>query len=375
MNERQSRLLTWATGGTAPPYRLELHLTNRCNLRCLSCWTWSEAKPEKVSLPRDLVIDVIEQALNLSIRDFWLVGGGEPMFDPELCLEVQTRIKQAGAAGFLVTNGTLFTPQIIEQLVGMAWDMVIVSLDGPSEQINDRLRNRAGVFTHVLNALREFTNLKNEQKVQLPILRINTVISKDNIDELEGMFEVAAEVGVREVLFHGMNILSPQGEQLKPTAEQIARLTSRIDALLAVARNLGIETNIEKYRSKELIEATSEMDQLLVAPESQGVLSAPCFDPWERMVVLPDGRAGSCNAFQERGLISRKGRILQAEVCDNIHQATLREIWYGKKLQHVRAAMQRNILLPICVRCCVGNVLENQRLRRELVAALTTKGE
>ncbi|MBN2053573.1 radical SAM protein [bacterium] len=365
MEERLSRLMKWARGDSAPPSRLELHLTNRCNLSCLSCWAWSTAKPPEDRLDDARLLTLIDEAHLLGIRDFWLVGGGEPLLRTNTCLAVQDRIMQGGGRGHLVTNGTLFTGTMLEWLVTKGWEMVVVSVDGPDAPVNDHLRNRAGVFDTISKSLLSLAHLKKTHGVEKPIVRINTVISGPNIDRLDGMLNFAAVHGAREVLFHSMNVLSPRGAELQPTAGQMVSLRDRIPALELTARRLGVETNIGRYRESFLLESTAELDRFLLGTED-GLLGTPCFDPWERMIVLPDGRAGSCNAFREQGLVDRRGVHLQDEVCDDAREKNLGEIWYGSVMTQVRRGFMAKLLLPICLRCCVGNILENQRLRAAL---------
>lgn len=64
--------------------RLEIHLTYRCNLRCLHCSNLITQAPSVVTMPVDRVRQLVAESIELDWPWDWLVlHGGEPTLHPE----------------------------------------------------------------------------------------------------------------------------------------------------------------------------------------------------------------------------------------------------------------------------------------------------
>ena len=160
-------LLLWEKHGWAPPYRMHICLTDHCNLECLACWRFAPEHRNNLSYPRNETSDIrllklIDEAVGLGVKEIELTGGGEPFVRRNLARELMKRIKEAGLRGTITTNGTLLSYDDIRLMVDLGWDEVIISLDGPTAEINDKLRPPKGSFNKTLETITSFKKYKLE---------------------------------------------------------------------------------------------------------------------------------------------------------------------------------------------------------------------
>ena len=163
---------------SSPPTRLQLYLTNRCNLRCVHCYMNSSE-----SLNNELSS---EEWKNL-IKDFnSIVGptlvafsGGEPLVLGKDFTRIAEFTKNKDNTTFLFTNGTLITKRNIEDLVNYM-DKIQVSIDGTTEEAHDSVRGD-GSFRRTLKGL----NLLRGKNVEVII---SYCVVPENIDDLRNNF-------------------------------------------------------------------------------------------------------------------------------------------------------------------------------------------
>ncbi|GGC54484.1 hypothetical protein GCM10011504_36080 [Siccirubricoccus deserti] len=132
----------------AAPRVLQIHVTRRCNLRCLHCY--SSSGPEfRDALPEGLVCDAITDAAALGYG-MLAVSGGEPMLYRPLA-QILGHARRQGLATAITTNGMLLDHRRLEPLRGIL-SFIAVSLDGPQEA-HDRMRARPGAFAAMAERL------------------------------------------------------------------------------------------------------------------------------------------------------------------------------------------------------------------------------
>jgi len=70
----------YAVDGIAPiPEKLQLHITNKCNLRCRMCWCWGDSgtRPSRVGLSGEDIKTILDKVECSS--PFVTLTGGEPL--------------------------------------------------------------------------------------------------------------------------------------------------------------------------------------------------------------------------------------------------------------------------------------------------------
>lgn len=127
-----------------------------CNIACRHCFV--SAGPKSTSLPsmsRAQVEDALREAAELGARDAYFTGG-EPFLHPEIRPLIDFTLERMPLT--ILTNALLIDDATAEWIGGRfarsrySLD-VRVSLDGATEETNDRVRGR-GVYRGVVEALR-----------------------------------------------------------------------------------------------------------------------------------------------------------------------------------------------------------------------------
>ncbi len=129
---------------------LQVHVTRRCNLRCLHCYSSSgpEARGE---LPAGMLRGAIDDAAALGYGVL-AVSGGEPLLYRPLA-EILGHARRRGMATAITTNGMLLDRRRLEPLRGVV-SFVAVSLDGAPDE-HDRMRARPGAFAAMAERMGE----------------------------------------------------------------------------------------------------------------------------------------------------------------------------------------------------------------------------
>jgi len=348
MSEKIQRLSEWARGGMAGPLTLELNPTNRCNLKCTSCWQREFDVDYTRELSTDKLISIVKEAKELGVKEFRIPGAGEP-FLKEGLLEVMQEVKNSGMHGMLITNGTLLGPDHARRLIEMGWDVVTVSLDSPDEKTNDALRG-TGSFAR---AKRAIELLAGHNK---PHLRINTVLTNKNYMQLEQLIKLANSLGVKDVQVQPMTVWGKDGRTLELNEREREALGNIAEKAVWFALEKGIFTNISEFAGTRLVEnAASGMDAQIKSKEEKEkhdsrFLSLPCFEPFYNMIILPDGKIAACS-------------ISGGVDGDNLHDKTLKEVWNGEKFREIRKSLLSGDLKDYCRKCCSAVHMENNRIR------------
>ncbi|MGW2601454.1 radical SAM protein [Streptomyces klenkii] len=217
--------------------------TYACPLRCSHCYSESGRRPSRQLGPQDM-LRVTDALISLGPRVVAL-SGGEPLLVRGL-FEVAARLRDAGVRTSVNTSGWLMNRPLAEGLADH-FDEVIVSLDGATPGVHDRIRGRAGSFARVMAALGVLDEVAGERRAagrQGPRLGIDCVVIRSNFGQLE---DFAAVIAHR---FPRLNTLAfnsavPEGLASRPEFcrrellddAQVAHLTS--DGLLARLRELA----------------------------------------------------------------------------------------------------------------------------------------
>lgn len=165
---------------TRVPLFTALAITNKCNYQCTYCYgDYSHQTNENLSV--DELISTIDTLKEMGTRIINLIGG-EPLLRDEIDLLIN-RVKKKGMICHVSTNASLL-PEKIAKIKNV--DAIDVGLDGLEEN-NDKNRGK-GTFQRTFEGIK--TALKNNIKTN-----VNMVLTKHNLDDVEPMVRLAAEMG------------------------------------------------------------------------------------------------------------------------------------------------------------------------------------
>ncbi|WP_242909922.1 radical SAM/SPASM domain-containing protein [Actinomadura terrae] len=152
------------------PHRFaRFHLTNRCQLQCVHCYTSSSPfLPKDGELSTERWIRLVEDfAANGGEK--LLLTGGEALVH-EGCIPVMRRAHELGLEVTLFSNG-MAVPKHLDDLARYA-DIVQISVDGPTAEIHDAIRGRHS-FRRATRAIRLLLDAGVQTQVSTTIMMNN----------------------------------------------------------------------------------------------------------------------------------------------------------------------------------------------------------
>lgn len=355
MEEKIKRIKKWKEGNQAGPYTLEINPTNRCNLECRFCWQRGTNPDLSKELSSDKLIKTIEEAANLGVEEVRIPGSGEPLIRKEVVVEMIKIIKENNMHGLLITNGTFLDEDLMKRLVEWDWDNLTVSIDGPDADTHDYLRQKEGTFRQVEKNLKKLNRIKSETASEKPKLRFNCVLTDKNYDKLPEMLEFAKNYGCQDFQLQPMTPFSHIGEQCMFNGDE-EELDKYLRKASEIAEKYNIYNNLDDFVSNDVVKRTDEMDEVTkeeVSAEGDDFLSAPCYEPWYNMVILPNGKTAQCSMFGGKGGVQIKGKSLE-------------EVWFGEYFERTRERILKGDMFEYCENCCVPVNMENRKIRNEL---------
>lgn len=160
------------------PNNAKIEICGTCNLACVMCLRTSLEHRDRIMSPSEfrIILDHLPDLL------YWSPHGyNEPLLHP-LFLYFVEEAHNRGLSLNLVTNGTLLTPPVVEQLKKFRILKIVVSLEGVGERYEEI--RRGGNWDQLL------ANLAYLAKENLPVV-LHATIWKDNLDQIPELVKLA----------------------------------------------------------------------------------------------------------------------------------------------------------------------------------------
>ena len=277
----------------APPFRLWVDLTSRCNLRCVACPQRMLAEHQRRDMSDALLERLAGQVADMHC-EVNLFHRGEPLLHPDFARWIQ-RFRTAGARLVrLHSNATLLSQQRAEALVAAGPDLVTLSIDSLDPVAYAAARKGADLAS--------------------------------TLEGVRRLFAARATAGggrpALALLLMGDQHWSPAEKQ------RLAQLQA---------------DGLERVVHRRPHNWGGAMEARGAAPQrpGQGRLHA-CTFPWYGLAVLSDGRVTPCpqDFFGDMTL----GRA---------DETPLLEIWHGQAARRLRRAQAAHALerYPVCDSC------------------------
>jgi len=194
--------------------------TARCNLRCLHCYSSSDASCSRDELTTEQAKRFLAQlpAANVPVG---LFSGGEPTLREDL-LQLLLEAKRLGLRTVISTNGTRIDSDTARKLAETQLSYIGISLDG-QEPFHDEFRQTKGSFRAALSGI------ENCHRAGLRT-GLRFTITKSNAEQVPAIFDIAVDAGIRRICFYHL-ISSGRARDLDeqaPTLEQTRRTVNTI---------------------------------------------------------------------------------------------------------------------------------------------------
>ena len=199
------------------PYEWEIDTTNICQLKCPLCHTGlGTVNRQKGVMHFDLYKETVEQIKKYCI---WLslYSWGEPFLNKEIDKYV-AYAHQSNIGTVISSNlNKPLTPEVTERLIRSGLDVLIVSLDGTTQEVYEIYRV-GGYLDRVLDNIKLLAQKKKEMGSKTPYLEWQFIVMRQNEHQIPEARRMAKELGVDGIVFKKVDF--PHGEDDLELAER-----------------------------------------------------------------------------------------------------------------------------------------------------------
>lgn len=171
------------------------NLVRRCNLTCKHCYAVSADIDFPGELNTAQVYDVMDDLRGFGVPVL-ILSGGEPLMRPDI-LDISRRAVEKGFYTALSTNGTLIDDRNIDELAGIGYDYLGISIDG-LRTTHDEFRRKQGAFDESMHAVR----LCRDAGIKVGL---RFTLTQDNADELPDLLQLMRDEGVHKFYLSHLN--------------------------------------------------------------------------------------------------------------------------------------------------------------------------
>ncbi len=339
----------WWRGYAAPPWGIDLLLTDACNLRCSYCPIWGD--DAVVPAPAAFMDTAAALRFIASVAPFRpmiRLFGGEPFLHPEW-RRVVACVREHGLHCTAVSNGTRLPAQA-EDVVASGLLAIGISLD-TNGAVNDALRGR-GTLAAVESGLRALAEAKARLGVETPQVEIYTTVHEGTYEHLVEWADELAAWGISALRLQHLIWFSPG--QLGASMHLLAQ------ALPAPAFFRDEEKSYARAALPKIDVAVLAEQLRTLAARSYPFRIEPHPNLSVEEMVRYYGEAEyeraarrECTTMESYAFVDPRGRLYPCLTLDmgNVLERPFLEVWNGRRFRAFRRLIRREKRLPLCHRC------------------------
>jgi MoaA/NifB/PqqE/SkfB family radical SAM enzyme len=231
----------------------------------------------------------------------------------------------------ILTNGSLLTPKLSEQLILNGLDDLSISIDAALPETYKKLRRHS--FEKIVQNIQELNQLKEKHNSRLPMLSTNFVAIKDNIHELLAFIDLAKELKIGSVR---LTNVEPYTREVQDAILYGDNYTDEVKQIIEKAnekcKSLGIIFSYPEFKKDE--NARCEFMQPIV--------------DWQGNVI-------PCSQFSytRDTLYYGKKAYHLLIVMGNINEKSFKEIWDGRAYRKFRKDVVKGKGPEFCYNYCL----------------------
>lgn len=283
--------------------RLMVETTNRCNLKCVTCFSHQDGRV-KTDMPLKSFVKLIKVNKG-SISHISLYNYGEPLLNRS----ISAMIRYAKKAGIrdvkLATNGMLLTRQKAVSLVHSGLDCISISLDGASQGSYAQFR-AGGDWGMVVKNIARLVAIRDKAGCG-PEIEIQFIIMKRNEHEIAEIESLARKLKVDTLRLKMVLVKKAKWNYLLPKNDQYNRYA--------------------KLKVKKV-----------------------CFKPYEELVINSDGTVIPCCYIVGQDI----GQYQLGNIAEHSIEEILRS---GAYTRFVKNCLTKKSLNSCCGNCNEGNLV------------------
>lgn len=311
------------------PTLVGLDVTSRCNMRCAHCFLGDRHIEDELNT--NDITELIDQLKDMDVYQIYIMGG-EPFLRKDM-MQIIEHVKGSRMTISINTNATLIEDASeLSKMLNPMTDWIQISLDGACAETHDKLRGN-GSFQLVCKKIEMLTKSG-------VVVRINTVVTENNIEELESIYKICHELGVSKLSFNPLypykrvsGVKSPSNEQYINEFTKVVLLHYEMDEPLSLEQDpFTIPYSFDRF------------DRLFNETGTKGIPRFSCRAGLYSCEIDPMGNVYPCTFMHD-----------EAFCAGNIKQNRFKEIWLdeSKWTTIFDKDYKKN---PYCVKCKYGEL-------------------
>ncbi len=323
-------------GSVELPKTATIELTLKCNLNCKMCTQKEDRKKIRWDYSFNDFCKILD---NLGpIVNYLSFIGGEIFVHPDI-FEILEECQRRKIKVHLSTNATLLNKQRINRLKKLKKTVrgIGVSIDGLPGTHNS-IRGSETAFERTAQALKMSVRDFN--------VSVNTVIFKENLDELLEVVDIFRQQGVQNFSWQFEIFSTPQ---------EILASSKILDIPLediSTEEKTVTPYDFPHQEIKELIEKVRAIENISFMVQPRVYDRYP--DSYFNGSLRQDVKVGCKDIFTCR--IDAQGNIIFCPIIKtglgNLLEQPLNEIWNNSRFKKLRLNLLKSNLTPVCKRCC-----------------------
>lgn len=211
------RSATERTGGI----NLMIEPTNRCNLRCVTCFSHQDGRKKRDMSLREFTY-IIDHGTSV-IKNVALYNYGEPLLNKDLWKMIFYAKKKGVRSVKVSTNGILLGRAAIQRLLASGLDKISISVDGITDRTYGKFRV-GGDFKRLIRNIASLVTQRDRVKSSL-IIELQCIITKYTEKDIPRMEDFARTLGVDELRLKTLLVQREQWKFLLPRDAAYSRYT------------------------------------------------------------------------------------------------------------------------------------------------------
>lgn len=330
--------------GNKFPRCITLYVTERCNFNCPMC----HVKDSRAKKGKDLDFELFEKLIRQAKRYTPCIQflGGEPTMYGHIT-EAIALTRNNNMLTTMTTNGLLLEKYGVA-LVDSGLNFLSVSLDGWDEESQKKRGNVAGSFDKIINGIKSIIDYKGKRP--FPILKIGTIITKNNYNHIEDIAELVKSLGITRWTIYHYSFCTTEAADINKKFYDKTGIGEFIlgdnigdtpyfmpDEVNTLEYSLSnVLANYQKYISIEY-GYDNDLDLKTYYSFKQPGRSSVCTHPYTDLDVRGNGDLTICMGGYKIG---------------NLSDDTVFDAWNGQRMVEFRGHFESLRVLPMCFRCC-----------------------
>lgn len=359
-------LINWRNDNSPSPRKITIFPTALCYTRCLFCprpGNQHENYQAEVSYKKWK--QIVQEGVKLNVREWEISGGGDPLYAKDRTITIVNTLKILDPSAYcqIITNGLNLTSTEIRNLVKKKVDKIYISIENPTEEINDYLLNFKGALKRQIISLHKFAEYKQKLKSKYPVLIFNTILTNNLYNELQDMINLASKYNIETIHVLPLEIFPNTQKKMQPfniPIERIPKIIFELSKYKKMAFRKGVnldynsisntgQNNIVINENRKVEKKVLKIKKRFMKKKEYicMLLDAICYEPFYGIVIDMYGGTSPCCVAGEG---NRK---------ININNMNLYQIWNSTYFQKLRENAIHQIPIYYCHRCSQSNRTEN----------------